>query len=192
LLDTILSSIDLIDFFPAATPSLSILVEPGRLRIFWVPGEFLFGARRVPYYGKSTMDGKRLSVRLWMASLLVWVFFLLSASCGQEQGSPPILLNLKRYNSDCYLMGFDEGRTLVLGVVEFSDPDGDVLRLRLSTRACGEGTWSHIDTLMKDLTGISSGSLNYFASARSNVLPALSTTGWRCLYSMVRDNNRTY
>ncbi len=128
------------------------------------------GAGRVSQYGKSAMDGKRFLASRRCASLLVPVFCLLSAGCGQEKGSPPILLSLERYNSNCFLTGFDQGMTSASGVVQFADPDGDALLLRVSTRVCGEGTWTHIDTLKKDLMGMSSGALYYFGSIITNCL----------------------
>lgn len=80
--------------------------------------------------------------------------------CGEEVGAPPVITAL-RTTSTCFINGFDDGSTAVTGRVSFEDPDGDVVNMRVSTQECGKGPWQAIDTVYRDLGGVTSGTLSY-------------------------------
>ncbi len=70
--------------------------------------------------------------------LIPFLFLLLLPGCGEEDGSPPVLTDV-RYQSDAYLFGFPDGLGVatMTGVVDFEDPDGDLVVLSVTWEDCG-------------------------------------------------------
>ena len=89
------------------------------------------------------------------------IILLLLSACGSEEGSPPVLTDI-RYQSPAYQAGFNEGEAAMNGGGTFEDPDGDVVLLHVNWQDCGSGPVKGIDTLQKNLQNVTSGSVSFF------------------------------
>lgn len=91
---------------------------------------------------------------------LLAILVLLPAGCGDEEGYPPLLTEI-RYGSKAYQLGFNDGKATLAGRVSFEDPDGDVVLLRVTWQDCGRGPVKVIDSVQKNLEKQTSGTIDF-------------------------------
>ena len=107
---------------------------------------------------------------------VMFLLLLIGSACGQVEGSPPVLTDL-RY-PDCpagichYQAGFNDGTAVLRGSATFEDPDGDVVLLAVSWQDCGRGDLKKIEIVQKDLRNETSGSLPFIIMIRTDCPPA--------------------
>ena len=106
-----------------------------------------------------------------LASWAVWVLALtLGAGCAGEEGDAPVLKNLQAPTYEMPI-GFNDGVFMLWGVVDFEDPNRDIVLQRVSTRDCGVGPWEHLDTAMSNLLGMAVGYFMFFAEVSTDCPP---------------------
>ncbi len=93
--------------------------------------------------------------------LFLLFLLLLTPSCGDdEEGTAPVLTGIQ-YTSSRYQVGFGDGKAPLTGSVEFKDPDGDVVLLRVAWRDCGEDPPKVLEVLHGELIGETTGSIPF-------------------------------
>jgi hypothetical protein len=87
---------------------------------------------------------------------------MLVCACGYQEDSSPEITGI-RPALHRYQVGFPngEGEVALTGIVDFQDPDGDVMVLHVRWRECGIGPVKELDILQEDLGKATSGSISF-------------------------------
>lgn len=122
----------------------------------WRPAERMEEARGV--------RGSRARIR---ELLRVGCVCALVCGCGVDQGSPPVISNIV-YSPSWALVGFGDGTLIMVGTVDYVDPDSDLAYIRAATQVCGRGRWRYFDRLLSGEREGDSGTLQFVSLVSTN------------------------
>lgn len=120
---------------------------------------------------RGTQGRKRTRGRPFALLLMT---LLLASACGTDEYFPPVLTDI-RYQSSAYRAGFNLGEAALTGVVDFQDPDGDVVLLHVQWQDCGSGPVRKLEILQEDFERTVSGSIPFIIVISTNCPVGLYT-----------------
>ena len=116
---------------------------------------------------KSEDDHPRRKARAGHVWVLPMILVLLSA-CGYQEDSAPVITGIGYPTPPRYEAGFNGGAVAMTAVVDFEDPDGDVVLLHVRWQDCDMGAVKELDSLEEDLQNIASGSIGFLVMISTN------------------------
>jgi hypothetical protein len=95
---------------------------------------------------------------------LLAMILVLAPACGTQEDFAPVITDLSRPPTTPWEwdQGFNNGSVVLIGKVQFEDPDGDVVLLHFRwTEYEQELTVKSLDTVLQGLAGTKSGSIPF-------------------------------